>query len=129
MHSHRTLGAVALGAVVVSAVSFAVVDVSIANANGCIGARDACIDQAIPVVAVTFGALGILSLAVSIVPALQWFVRALQAVREEHDAIDGLDGLDGLDALREEDAVEAARQRILHQLTLDKVELREDGTR
>lgn len=116
------LGAVALGAVVVSAISFAVVDVSIANANGCIGARNACIDQAIPVVAVTFAVLGILSLAISIVPALQWFVRALQVARDEQDTIDGLD------PLVDEDAVEAARQRILQRLTLDKVELREDGT-
>ncbi len=68
------LGAVALGAVVVSAISFAVVDVSIANANGCIGAQDACIDQAIPVVAVTFALLGILSLVASILPARRWFI-------------------------------------------------------
>ena len=78
MHSRQVLGAVALGAIVVAAISFAVVDSSIAAANGCMGTPAPCDDQAVPVVAITFSILGVLALLVSIVPAVTWIVAAIQ---------------------------------------------------
>ena len=77
VHSRHVLGAVALGAIVVAAVSFAVVDASIAAANGCMDASP-CDDHAVPVVAVTFSILGMAALLISIVPAVTWIVEAIQ---------------------------------------------------
>ena len=81
MHSRRVLGAVALGAIVVAAVSFGIVDVSIADANNCVGAAVACVAESVPPVAVTFAALGALALLVSILPTIQWIVEAVQTGR------------------------------------------------
>ncbi len=87
MHSRRVLGAVALGAIVVAAVSFGIVDVSIADANNCMGSTIACTDQSVPPVAITFAALGGLALLVSILPTVQWIVDAVHAGRTtNHDA-------------------------------------------
>ncbi|HEU0205808.1 MAG TPA: hypothetical protein VFQ74_03820 [Pseudolysinimonas sp.] len=80
MHSRRVLGAVALGAIVVAAISFGIVDVSIADANNCVGAT-VCTDESVPPVAVTFAALGALALLVSIIPMVQWIVEAIQTGR------------------------------------------------
>lgn len=85
VHSRRVLGFVALGAVVTAAISFAVVDVSIARANGCVGSAVPCADTSVPVVAITFAALGVLSLLCSIVPAVTWFVQDLPAADAEGD--------------------------------------------
>ena len=86
VHSRRVLGAVALGAIVVAAISFGVVDVSIAGANGCVGVSSVCLDHTVPPVAVTFAALGALALLVSIVPMVQWIVEAMQVGRtSNHD--------------------------------------------
>ena len=81
MQSRRILGAVALGAIVVAAVSFGIVDVSIADANDCVGAAVACSERAVPPVAISFAALGALALLVSIVPTVQWIVEAIQTGR------------------------------------------------
>jgi hypothetical protein len=87
VHSRRVLGAVALLAIVVAAISFGVVDVSIADANGCVGVTTVCSDQAVPPIAITFAALGALALLVSIFPTVQWIVDAIQAGRtSNHDA-------------------------------------------
>ena len=87
MHSRRVLGAVALGAIVIAAVSFGIVDVSIADANNCVGATVSCTDESVPPVAVTFAALGALALLVSILPTVQWIVEAIHAGRTtNHDA-------------------------------------------
>ena len=77
MHSRHVLGAVALGAIVVAAISFAVVDSSIAAANGCMSSAP-CEDHAVPLVAVTFSILGMMALLISIVPAVTWIVEAIQ---------------------------------------------------
>lgn len=77
MHSRQTLGAVALGAIVVAAISFAIVDASIAAANGCMDTAAACEERSVPVVAVTFAALGVLALLCSIVPAVTWIVSSI----------------------------------------------------
>ena len=81
MQSRRILGAVALGAIVVAAVSFGIVDVSIADANDCVGAAVACADKSVPPIAVSFAALGALALLVSILPTVQWIVEAIQTGR------------------------------------------------
>ena len=87
MHSRRILGAVALGAIVIAAVSFGIVDVSIADANDCVGSTVACSDQSVPPIAITFAALGALALLVSILPTVQWIVDAIQAGRTtNHEA-------------------------------------------
>ena len=85
VQSRRALGITALGAVVVSAISFAVVDVSIANANGCVGSADPCADRTIPVIAVWFAVVGTIALLVSILPAINWFISAVQHRAEDHD--------------------------------------------
>ena len=87
VHSRRVLGAVALGAIVIAAVSFGIVDVSIADANECIGSAVACTDESVPPVAITFAALGALALLVSILPTVQWIIEAIQTGRtSNHDA-------------------------------------------
>ena len=78
MNSRRVIGAVALGAIVVAALSFGIVDVSIADANNCVGAAVACVDMSVPPVAVTFAALGVLALLVSVLPTVQWIVEAVR---------------------------------------------------
>jgi hypothetical protein len=84
VHSRRVLGAVALGAIVVAAISFGIVDVSIADADGCVGVSAICADQPVPPVAISFAALGALSLLVSILPMVQWIVVAIHAGRTTH---------------------------------------------
>ena len=56
MHSSRVLGVVALTAILVAAISFAVVDVSIAA-----GCDEGPCNTGIPIVAITFAALGALA--------------------------------------------------------------------
>jgi hypothetical protein len=75
---------VALGAIVIAAVSFGIVDVSIADANGCVGADLPCADETVPPIAVTFAALGALALLVSILPTVQWIIEAIHAGRITH---------------------------------------------
>ena len=82
MHSSRVLGTVALSAIVVAAISFAVVDVTVAD--GC--ALDC--SSGIPVIAITFAGLGALAALVSIVPAIGWIVESVRdsrSVSPEHD--------------------------------------------
>ena len=74
----------ALGAIVVAAISFGVVDVSIADANGCVGVSSVCLDHTVPPVAITFAALGALALLVSILPTVQWIFEAVQVGRTSH---------------------------------------------
>jgi hypothetical protein len=85
VQTRRALGIAALGAVVLAAICFAVVDVSIANANGCVGSADPCADRTIPVMAIWFAVVGTLALLVSILPAIHWFVRAVQHRSDDHD--------------------------------------------
>lgn len=71
----------------IAAVSFGIVDVSIADANDCVGSSVACSDETVPPVAITFAALGVLALLVSILPTVQWIVEAIQHSRtSNHDA-------------------------------------------
>lgn len=78
MQSPRVLGLVALAAIGVAGVSFAVVDVTVATA--CTGA--ACRD--IPVFAIVFSLLGGLAALIAVVPAVSWAVTALRKAAQ-HD--------------------------------------------
>lgn len=83
MHSPRVLGTIALSAIVVAAVSFAVVDVVIDD--GC--ATGPC-NAGIPIVAITFAALGALAALVSVIPAVGWIVEAIRDARASHPEAD-----------------------------------------
>ncbi len=83
MESRRALGTLALTAVGLAAISFAVTDASIVAANGCVGADATCTAQAVPVVAQTFAALGALALLVGIVPTVWWIVATIERTRSE----------------------------------------------
>ncbi|WP_309711384.1 hypothetical protein [Pseudolysinimonas sp.] len=76
MHSSRVLGVVALTAILVAAISFAVVDVTIAG-----GCGTAPCNSGIPIVAITFAALGCLAALVSVIPAVSWIVAAIRTAR------------------------------------------------
>jgi hypothetical protein len=82
VNSRRALGIFALAAVVLAAISFAIVDVSIANANGCIGASGPCTDTTMPFVAIIFASVGTIALLLSVLPAINWFVGA---IHHSHD--------------------------------------------
>lgn len=86
MHSPRLLGVIALSSIIVAAISFAVVDVSIAD-----GCGDGPCKAGIPVIAITFAALGALAALVSVIPAVTWLVDAIRTARhashEDDDAV------------------------------------------
>jgi fumarate reductase subunit D len=82
--SRRALGVFALGAVVLAAISFAAVDVTIANASGCAGASTACTDSSLPVIAIVCAAIGTVALLASVVPAVAWLAHTIHHPR--HDA-------------------------------------------
>ena len=84
MFSRRALGIFALAAVILAAISFAVVDVSIANANGCIGAPGPCPDTTMPGIATIFAIIGTIALLASVLPAINWFMGAIH--HPNHDA-------------------------------------------
>jgi hypothetical protein len=81
---HRSLGIFALAAVILAAISFALVDVSIANANGCIGATRACPDSDMPTSAIVCAIIGTIALLASVRPAIQWFISVIH--NQHHDA-------------------------------------------
>jgi hypothetical protein len=81
---NRSLGIFALAAVILAAISFALVDVSIAGANGCIGATRACPDADMPTSAIVCAIIGTIALLASVRPAIQWFVHAIH--HQHHDA-------------------------------------------
>ena len=81
MQSTRVLGGVALVAILVAAVSFAVVDVTIAD-----GCASAPCNAGIPIISITFAALGGLAALVSVIPAMTWLIEAIRDARAPHDA-------------------------------------------
>jgi hypothetical protein len=88
VHSRRTLGAVALGALAVAAVSFAVVDVSTSLGSRCAPGDDPCTApgaEIAPVVAVCAAALGGLALLAALVPAIMWITAAVRTTRHPDD--------------------------------------------
>ena len=84
MRSRRALGTIAIIAIVVAAISFAVVDISTSAANGCLDSGAPCTERASPGVATVFAIVGVIALVAAIVPAITWLVHALpgQGARE-----------------------------------------------
>lgn len=83
--SRRALGNFALAAVVLAAISFAIVDVSIANADGCVGVSGPCAGTTMPGVAILFAIIGTISLLASVLPAINWFVGSIHQANLEAD--------------------------------------------
>jgi hypothetical protein len=77
MHSNRVLGIFALSAIVVAVISFTVVGISIDSVNGCLATHGTCSRHDVPPAAVTFAALGAVSLLVAMVPATRWMLALL----------------------------------------------------
>jgi hypothetical protein len=85
VRSRRALGTIAIVAIVVAAISFAVVDISTSAASGCLDTSSPCSERASPAIATLFAIIGSIALVAAIVPAIAWLVRALpgqQAARE-----------------------------------------------
>jgi hypothetical protein len=75
VQSSRALGVFALSAVILAAVSFAVVDVFIADAGP---------DAALPLPALIYAVIGAIALLVSVAPAFAWLVKVIE--HPHHDA-------------------------------------------
>jgi hypothetical protein len=73
------LGAIALVAIVVAAISFAVVDVSTSAASGCLDAVGPCTDKQVPPVAVIAAVIGAIALLAAVVPTVTWLVHAFSS--------------------------------------------------
>lgn len=73
MQSPRALGIFALAAVILAAISFAAVDISLSTAFG----------DVLPPVTVVAAIVGTVALLASVLPAITWFVDAIHA---RHDA-------------------------------------------
>src|SRR5690606_19963901 len=82
MRSRGALGAVAIAAIVVAAVSFAVVDISTSAASGCLDVAGPCTDRTTPAIATTFAIVGGIALAGAVVPAVLWILQDLGTRRE-----------------------------------------------
>lgn len=76
MRSKRVLGAIALIAIVVAAISFAVVDVSTSAASGCLDSVAPCVEKQVPPVAVIAAVIGAIALIAAVVPTVTWLVHA-----------------------------------------------------
>jgi hypothetical protein len=83
MHSYRVLGIIALSAIVLSVVSFTIVDISIDSANGCLAARTVCREHEVPSSAIAFAIFGAASLLASIPFAAGWVVGMLRRPEPE----------------------------------------------
>ncbi|MFT4285109.1 MAG: hypothetical protein QM598_09790 [Protaetiibacter sp.] len=82
MRSRWALGAIAITAIIVAAISFAVVDISTSAASGCLDTRAPCTERTTPEIATVFAAIGAAALLVAAVAALTWIVRNLATKRE-----------------------------------------------
>src|SRR4051812_13330555 len=79
VRSKRVLGAVALIAIVVAAISFAVVDVSTSAASGCLDSNVPCTDTVVPPIAVVCAVIGSIALIAAAIPAVTWIVYAFSS--------------------------------------------------
>jgi fumarate reductase subunit D len=75
MQSPRALGIFALAAVILAAISFAAVDISLSTADG----------DALPAVTITAAIIGTVALLASVLPAITWFVDAIHHARHDAD--------------------------------------------
>lgn len=74
MQSSRALGIFALSAVILAAIAFAAVDVTVSVA----------MDSTVPTTAIVCALIGTIALIASIVPAFTWFTRSIH--HPHHDA-------------------------------------------
>lgn len=74
MQPHRALGFFALGAVILAAISFAAVDVSLSNAG-----------DELPAFTVVAAIIGTLALLASVLPAITWFADTIHHARHDAD--------------------------------------------
>lgn len=79
MRSKRVLGAIAIIAIVVAAISFAVVDVSTSAASGCLDSAAPCTDKQVPTLAVIAAVIGAIALIAAVVPTVTWLVHAFSS--------------------------------------------------
>ena len=79
MRSKRVLGAIALVAIVVAAISFAVVDVSTSAASGCLDSNAPCTGTVVPPVAVVCAIIGSIALIAAAIPTVTWLVHAFSS--------------------------------------------------
>lgn len=84
--SRRALGVFALGAVILAAISFAAVDVTIANASGCAGAAATCTESSLPLIAIVCAAIGTVALLASVAPAFAWLAHTIHHPRHDAEA-------------------------------------------
>lgn len=75
MQSPRALGIFALAAVILAAISFAAVDISLSTAFG----------DVLPPVTVAAAIVGTIALLASVLPAITWFVDAIHHARHDAD--------------------------------------------
>jgi len=73
------LGAIALIAIVVAAISFAVVDVSTSAASGCLDSGAPCTEKQVPAVAVIAAVIGAIALIAAVIPTVTWLVHAFSS--------------------------------------------------
>ncbi len=79
MRSKRVLGAIALIAIVVAAISFAVVDVSTSAASGCLDSVAPCTEKQVPPMAVIAAVIGAIALIAAVIPTVTWLVHAFSS--------------------------------------------------
>ena len=75
MQPPRALGFFALGAVILAAISFAAVDVSLSNAP----------ENAVPAFTIVAAIIGTVALLASVLPAITWFADTLRHSRHDAD--------------------------------------------
>lgn len=75
MQSPRALGFFALGAVILAAISFAAVDVSLSSAP----------EDAVPAFTIVAAIIGTVALLASVLPAITWFADTLHHSRHDAD--------------------------------------------
>lgn len=89
MRSRRALGITALVAVMVAAISFAVVDISTSAANGCLASATPCTELTTPPLASICAVVGAIALVGAVIPAIAWLYQNLSTHQEtRHTAVD-----------------------------------------
>jgi hypothetical protein len=82
VRSRWALGAIAITAIIVAAISFAVVDISTSAASGCLDAGAPCTERSTPELAAVAAVVGALALLLAVITGITWIVRDLATRRE-----------------------------------------------
>lgn len=86
MRSRRALGTIAIVAIVVAAISFAVVDIATSAASGCLDTSAPCAERSGTPVATVFAIVGASALVAAVIPAIAWLVQTLPGHPAARDA-------------------------------------------